>query len=289
MNKIIIFILSIVCIIACNSRSKTESAGKGTSDSPALLPAAVAGWKFDSLTIGRRVHIDNDTAKDGMKIAIGFVYPVSVPDNVDLEKVQNSFSRFFLGRKDFTGTPQGAFNELLELYVSDGEMYANYYKKGEASTSVSLSSYQSSSACHIYTENEYLITLEEYNSTYTGGAHGLFNYSYLNIDKRNGEEITENKLFKPGYEDRLAALIQQVIEKRNESPDEFTHIDLLVDLKEVKPNQNFYFTQEGITYEYNIYEITPYSQGDVGVLLPYKQVLPLINETYLPLVQSLVK
>jgi len=295
MKKGLIIFLTISCsIIICNN-IKAKSAGESSIDiqsRESFLSTSIdagvrsAVWKFDSLSISRRVHIDNDTLKDGMMINLKLVYPVSVPESLNLKEVQNVFSCFFLGDKSFTGTPEEAFEKQLNAYIAEAELYAEVFKKEENGPYETLSNFVESEYCSIAANTEYLITIYHSSDFYTGGAHGGFGVNYLNIDKRDGTTIAESQLFKSGYESELALLIQDVIIQRNSSPDEDEHIGLLVDIETVKPNRNFLFSDEGLTYIYNIYEITPYVQGIVEIVIPYVQLIPLIDERYFPVVQS---
>lgn len=288
MKKFLILLLCLSCIIACNNKAQ-DAGGKDTKSS-ALTDenyTDAEGWKFDTLSIARKVHIDNDTAKDGMQINLSFIYPVSVPANLNLSEVQNTFSRVFLWEQDFTGTPDEAFQKEIDKYVKAAEEKAVFWKDWEAGQYIPFSGYEDTKVSQIESDTEYVVTISLNYYSYEGGAHGMHGLHYFNIDKRSGTLITEEELFKPGYENRVAALIQQDIEKVNSSPDEDSHIGLLVELSEIKPNRNFLLSPAGMTYVYNIYEIAPYVQGPVEAVVPYEELMTLVNEKYLPVIQSL--
>jgi hypothetical protein len=54
---------------------------------------------------------------------------------------------------------------------------------------------------------------------------------------------------------------------------------------EVAPTENFYLTKEGITFYYNVYDITPYAMGPVEIHLPYPVVAHLLGSS--PVVKEL--
>lgn len=243
-------------------------------------------WKFDSLYVSKKVYIDNDATKDGMSINFNFIYPVSVSGNVDLKKVQNIFANIIFGKKDFQGTPQEAFDKILADYTSDAEEMAKDMED-EDSDFPRFSNFEYNRSSNIKTETELLLTIYAAGHSYTGGAHGSYGVFYYTIDKKSGDLIEEEQLFKPGYKEKVATLIQNVIEERNNSMEEGDEIGLLVDLNEVMPNGNFYFSNEGIVYVYNIYEIAPYAQGMTEITVPYSQISSLINSKYLPIIENL--
>ncbi|MDR0961407.1 MAG: RsiV family protein, partial [Mediterranea sp.] len=46
----------------------------------------------------------------------------------------------------------------------------------------------------------------------------------------------------------------------------------------LEPTENFFLGEKGITFYYNIYDITPYVMGPVQITLSYDAVRPLLRE-----------
>lgn len=273
MKERLILFLSVIFIAVSSNGKSIESINENQ-------------WRFDSLSVSKKVYIQNDTAREGMLIDLSLVYPVSVPEGLNLQKVQNTFASVFLGIDDFKGTAQVAFDETLATSILDAEGLAESFEdRGGESTGFSY--YELFRHSTIGFESANLITVTYADYSYTGGAHGIYSTVYYNIDKRNGELITEEQLFIPDYKDKLAQLIQDEIERRNVSLIEEDMIGLYVSLEDVKPNKNFYFTDQGLVYAYNIYEITPYVQGIVEVVIPYDKVMPLIDNQYLTIIDGM--
>ena len=42
---------------------------------------------------------------------------------------------------------------------------------------------------------------------------------------------------------------------------------------DITPTENFYLSKEGVTFYYNVYDITPYSMGPVKVTIPFALAL----------------
>jgi len=273
-STFVLFLATAFLALSCNSKN-TENSSGGT-------------WKFDSLTVSKRVHINNDVTKDGMLIKFNFVYPTSVSGNLNLKEVQNIFACIILGKYDFQGTPQEAFNQALAESTTDAEGLAKDME-GEESEFNRFSNFEFMRSSEISMDTKDVITVAISDYSYIGGAHGMHGTGYRNIDKRSGTLIKEDLFFKPGYADKLAVLIQNEIERRNnikpENEDE--SIPLLEDVKDVKPNGNFYFAKDGLIYVYNIYEISPYSQGIVEITIPYEQITPLVNDQYMQIIDNL--
>ena len=46
---------------------------------------------------------------------------------------------------------------------------------------------------------------------------------------------------------------------------------------DIAPTENFYLSKEGITFYYNVYDITPYSMGPVKVTIPFSMMEHLLG------------
>jgi hypothetical protein len=111
--------------------------------------------------------------------------------------------------------------------------------------------------------------------TYYGGAQGVKSSSYLNFDLKDGHLISESNLFSAGYEKELIALLKKGIMEQNEQKD-LEQSPYWTD--SIKPNGNFYISDEGITYVFNPYEIAPNYVGKTEVLLPYADIVGLLKQ-----------
>jgi hypothetical protein len=114
-----------------------------------------------------------------------------------------------------------------------------------------------------------------------GGAHGLSTSNYLNFNIKNGKKITESDLFSDNYVTKLSELIkvriveQSFEDKSNEPILSLNDTDFWVDA--IKPNGNFYITDESINYVYNPYEIAPYYMGQTEVVLPFYRLIDILK------------
>lgn len=111
---------------------------------------------------------------------------------------------------------------------------------------------------------------------FMGGAHGLNTRTYFNFNLKNGKQITEKDLFKPGTDSLLVELIKsRIVEERKDDP-ELDPIERLEDsdywVEAIKLNGNFYITDQSINYVYNPYEIAPYYMGQTEVTLPFDRI-----------------
>jgi hypothetical protein len=111
-----------------------------------------------------------------------------------------------------------------------------------------------------------------------GGAHGLETRNYYNFNLTTGKLITEKDLYIDNYKSALTQLIKKRI------VEESTEIKTLADLEEsifwtdsIKPNGNFYITDESINYVFNPYEIAPYAFGETEITLTFDRIKSILK------------
>lgn len=102
-----------------------------------------------------------------------------------------------------------------------------------------------------------VIVWRSYGSGYTqGAAHGIYANRYLNYSPVYNKVITLADLMQPGYEEPLLDMIREQL-KDNKS--------VIVPTEEIKIPEDFRITNDGIAFIYGIYEIAPYSEGEIEV------------------------
>lgn len=119
-----------------------------------------------------------------------------------------------------------------------------------------------------------LLSLSVHDEYYTGGAHGGSGVYFINVDPRTGDEFTLDNFFKPGYSDALTNLGNKVFRQTRNLSDTSSLSENYFEFPEDKfqLNKNYGFTQEGVVFFYNSYEIAPYAAGPTEVVIPYKDV-----------------
>ena len=121
----------------------------------------------------------------------------------------------------------------------------------------------------IKTREPYFI-LELFKYQYSGGAHGLANFSYLVVDTSKSKVVTLKDLFKDqvNYRDIINEQISQMIKKREAQGEFFfTGSDGFQSISETQP---FYINEQGdLVIVFNVYEIAPYAAGPQYFVIPH--------------------
>jgi hypothetical protein len=128
----------------------------------------------------------------------------------------------------------------------------------------------------------YVYGIERY--VYMGGAHGLETRNYYNFDLKTGKTITEKDLFKANFVPELSELIKKRIVEESKEVKESKDTEPILSLEDtdfwadsIKPNGNFYITDEGINYVFNPYEIAPYYIGQTEVTIPFNRLKNILK------------
>lgn len=118
-------------------------------------------------------------------------------------------------------------------------------------------------------ENEKHITLANYNSGYSGGAHEYFETTLATFDKQTGKKFILPDVVTAGGIKLLPGLLEQVARLqygiKNNKP--LNQNGFLAQL--IKPSQNFYITDNGIGFFYAPYSIKSFADGEINLLVPF--------------------
>lgn len=241
--------------------------------------------EFDSIQVNETAHLFGDTAKPACNLVINFAYVSKSTD----ERMKDSLNTFFLsacfGDKYMMMTPEEAMKKYTEKYVADYRKDLEpMYKKDEqdkeddASMEAWYSYYKGiESHVQLYTK-QLLVYRIDYNE-YTGGAHGIYMSSFLNMNLQTLSPIRLDDLFVNDYSEALTDLLwnQLMADNKVSSRQELEDMGY-VTTGNLEPTENFYLGKEGITFYYNVYDIAPYVMGPVKITLPYEMMQHLLSD-----------
>lgn len=124
-----------------------------------------------------------------------------------------------------------------------------------------------------------VVTFGESTYSYKGGAHGMFENRYFNIDIQRKMLITLNDVFAEDKQEGLTNLLWDNYE------DHYAVIDgenklTFKDRKDFYISKEFYFTPYGVHFVYPTYELGPYAAGEIQLKLSWDNIQELITEEY---------
>ena len=284
MNKTYICLL--LTVLSCSFfMASCHKTPKHTSDS----------LEFDSLCIDEKTHILADTSKPCCSFVLNYTYVKNSTDSISKDSINKILRSEFLGlkyqdmsdeqavrayadqyAKEYLEETQPAYVEEMKTFEGDAKDLEHWF-----------TFYSTMNSSVIYCSDNYL-AYKMCFSDYTGGAHGMYNTTYLNIDLKNGKKLVLDDLFKTDYSDILTDLIlnEMIAENGVTCCEELEELGYGT-TGNITYTENFHLDEHGITFLYNPYEIAPYSMGQTSVTVPYQMLGHILDET-LPIVQNFI-
>ena len=109
---------------------------------------------------------------------------------------------------------------------------------------------------------------------FTGGAHGGMGTYFININPSTGEKVTLADVLRPGYEEDLRSVGESVFREQRQLADtasyQFNNYEFPNGAFAL--NDNYGFSNDGIIFFFNNYEIAPYAAGPTEVFIPYDRI-----------------
>lgn len=121
-------------------------------------------------------------------------------------------------------------------------------------------------------------TIEQYKYQYSGGAHGISEFNYLNINQETNQIITLADLFKEqvDYTSIINSQVKQEITRRT-TLGEFFFMGS-DSFQSIHQKQPFFINKEGdIVIVFNVYEIAPYASGPIYIVLTKESLQPYLK------------
>jgi hypothetical protein len=196
-------------------------------------------------------------------------FDVSYPEFTQLDsavsrEIKHKLSAFLSGGQEGKeiSIEEGGKNFIKEYEQSIAELpdfAVAWYYKGEANVLIASDS---------------LISIQVDADVFTGGAHGMFSTSFINVDAKTGNLYLLDRILKPGYQDYLNELGEEEFRKEKEIADTTTLEEAGFEFAENKffLNENYGFRKEGIVFVYNSYEIAAYVMGPTELVIPYEKL-----------------
>ena len=229
--------------------------------------------KTDEKDIIRKFYLTSDTTKGALSVDIEVEIPIAFADSNVLKSIRKTIITNLFG-EDYVSHANDSLVQLFceELHTDYKANNAPLINVKDSANKYSFNNEHTLSGFSLLSDKKiYVYGIERFVDM--GGAHGLETRNFYNFDLKTGNLISEKDIFKPNFEFGLAELIKKrIVEDSKDSTD----MEPIMDIEDtdfwtesIKPNGNFYITDEGINYVFNPYEIAPYYMGQTEVSIPY--------------------
>lgn len=242
--------------------------------------------EFDSIPLNTTEHLFGDTAKPACNLVINFAYVNQSTDTHMQDSLNAYFTAACFGDEYISLPPQKAVEKYREQYVRNyrndlEELYQKEEKEFGDADQRAWYSYYKYIQSHVQLYSKDLLVYHTRYEEYTGGAHGIYMDTFLNLDLRTLTPIRLNNLFASNYEEALTDLLwnQLMADNKVATRQELEELGY-GSTGDLVPTENFYIGHNGITFHYNVYEIAPYVMGAVEIELPYDIMSHLLNDEF---------
>ncbi|GAB6011530.1 DUF3298 domain-containing protein [Viscerimonas tarda] len=241
--------------------------------------------QFDTISITKIYHLENDSTQPSCNLRIKFVYPSSYSDSQVLESITNSFVQNFFDESYVGMQPQEVVEKYAENYINNyKEDVRIFFKQKEDDTSEdspadNYFSYYETLSNDITFNKAGLVSCRITRTNYKGGSSSFLQYTNYVYDLNNNNILTEESLFNEGYEKVLNILFKDKLLEANKA-EKVAQLENIgyFGIEEIMPNNNFLIDEKGITYTFNKGEYSALQRDEINIFLSYEEVSLILKE-----------
>jgi len=247
-------------------------------------PTAIESATFDSLTIDTIKPLFRSCTKPACHLYLRMDVPVSPTPETTAQAIERFVSlipKEGAFEQSSDGTVQSMAHAYVRSYLMDylrngPEAIDNY--GGDTLAAANWMSYEESVEGRAIFNARGLLSYQIRTESYTGGAHGNTNIDNAVLDMTTMSRVSLGDIFTDGTLREVNELMRQTLVREYgcQTLDELADKGLFFAPAEIEATENFYVDGEGITWNFDPYDIAPYSMGEVQISLPWSQLSSLV-------------
>jgi hypothetical protein len=122
---------------------------------------------------------------------------------------------------------------------------------------------------------------------YTGGAHGMRNKDYYVFSLDDKRRLALNDILKDEAKPALDDLVEAALRKQMEIPEWIPLSEEGFFENSFDKFEDFFLIPQGLGFQWDPYEIAPYSMGMIEVVIPYPELHGMLNALGLALIKDI--
>jgi hypothetical protein len=264
-SRIILFGILIGAFFSCETKK---------ADSP-------NGVTYDSLSVSRIYHMDNDSTKPSCTVKIKYIFPVKYSDTGVLSKIQRELNYAILEDESYESlSPDSAVekyaSDYIKNYIDEAKVQFPDWSESDE-TEDYFSFYKSIESKVLYDKNK-LLSYQVSTMDYKGGANSSTLYKNVVLDLKTGNVVTEQDIFIPEYKKVLNAMLTSKIAEQNnvKKAEELLEFGYW-GIEDITSNNNFYLDDNGLTYIFNQGEYSAPSLGKIQVPFSFEELSAILK------------
>jgi hypothetical protein len=250
----------------------------------ALLVACSKGdeniIEFEMATSDKSISLTKDENAPRCQVHLELAYATE-KNGHKAEIINNAIQQRLLDMEDLP--MQAATDSFANMYTNNYKTnYLPMYNKDRADTTK-----------YAWYEYHYIIKTDVFGGFkgttvyniildyYEGGAHGINQRLTMNFENETGRTLSLADVFVPGFQMQLSKILQEALQEKVgvNNLRELHNRGYLYSM-EMFPSENFILAEETITFIYNPYEIAPYSEGSIELIISLSDLKDLLQEPF---------
>ncbi|MEO9475901.1 MAG: DUF3298 domain-containing protein [Cyclobacteriaceae bacterium] len=258
MKKSLIMAIILTSVISCDNSGTKESETNtaSTTESQATKPLA---YKLETKIKKESPCVNDECSKASVSL------PKFSESQKGYEKVNDAIDekvRELLAGYVMNSSAEQSINQIMGAFVKSYTDFKKEFPESKTPWYITLDSEVS------YTSDDFISMAFEVE-TYSGGAHNLTETIYSNISTK-GKEINKLSSF---FRDRQAikVMAEELFrdQKNIDADKSLSSAGYLFDKDNFELTDNFGFSDKGLVFYYNSYEIAAYSEGPTRIIIPF--------------------
>ena len=240
---------------------------------------------FESMMLDTVCPLFKNYDKPACHISIKFDVP-SQANDADLKHAVEQFITLLPKDGAYENSSNGSVDQMINDYVrsyimqylSEGPDAIDSYGE-DMEAAATWMSYEEDVEGKVMYNDKGVLSYQFHIYSYTGGAHG-FTKTYNGVlDLANNSLVTSTHLFKDDKHEEVNNLLRKQLAMDNgcESVEELIEKGQFFAPNEIEITDNFYVSNEGITWIFDPYDIAPFNMGEISISLSWDSIFPFLK------------
>ncbi|GAB4300524.1 MAG: DUF3298 and DUF4163 domain-containing protein [Ignavibacteriaceae bacterium] len=135
-----------------------------------------------------------------------------------------------------------------------------------------------------YADDKYLSIVFSFYE-YSGGAHGNFASTAYNLDLKTGKRLMLGDIIRDNAFEKLTSLtVESLLRKFNSAS--LTEAGMFEDTLIISQTQDYFLSENGITIQFDPYEIAPYYIGEIEADIGKQEILEILKPELINIFQK---
>ncbi len=193
--------------------------------------------------------------------------------------LENAFVKA-IGCTDKNMSGEACIRQSMDIFFREWRNQMSSIDSAHEDLSMAMNNHSSDFYQHVMYNDNGLLVVENFDAGYSGGAHGNYAASYLNLDWKEQQNWQLTDIFNRNDTASLIPLLDAQARKytgikNNQAISEYLFV------YHVPITTNFFIGTKGITFVYNPYEIASYADGQIFLYLTFETLKLYLTKEFM--------